>query len=621
MALILTLHNNARSGRPEVRTLETGTMSIGRGPANDWVLQDPDLLLSKMHCTISAISDRYVLTDLSTNGVFVNGSTQRVERDGQVMLHDGDEFVLGSYVVRCSTVDELSNQSLAGAARATPQTSAPIAANEDPFGLDLPMAAPPLPAPPIARRPDDAFGGRGADPFGTPPGLDPFAMPSQGGLGAPPRPGTFDHLAPKPVIAQRPVDPFAAVDEQRGAPPPTDSFSGRQPVDKWAGPSQRDNVDPVNMAFAPPRALPGAPADIDFDALLGDEPLTPSGAGAGLGAPPHTPQAAPPMGRAPAPPFNPQDLDIDDLLGDTPPGAPPPAPAMAPAAPPPSPQPPAPIEAARPVASTAPPPAAATRIPSPFDEEDDIHPPMPAPAMPKAPEPAPVQAAAQEAERPQPAAPAATTPGLPAAAPGSSADAARLLAAFLAGAGVPDLDLSKQEPEAYFSTMGQLFRLMVESLRDVLMSRAEVKGAFGVEQTMLRARNNNALKFSVTPEDAVAAMLLPGKPGYLPPLRAAEEAFNDLRSHQLAVMAGVQTALMGLLKRFDPEVLETRLKKGSMLDTLLPASRKARYWELFCETYKDIAGEAEGDFQDVFGKEFARAYKEQESRMNTKREA
>lgn len=403
--------------------------------------------------------------------------------------------------------------------------------------------------------------------------MDPLRAPQAGG---------FAHLASKPVVPQRPFDPFAAIDEQRGTAPPVDPFMGKQPVDKWAGPSQRDNIDPGNMAYAPPKVIPAAPfGEVDFDALLGDTPLTPPPASSG----PVAEFGQHGVMAKPAAPFNPQDFDIDDLLGDEPRGS---SPATSAAA-----------------STPASAPLAAT---SPFGDD----PGSPFHEPPRVPAEAPPLTAVDHAAQ----AVAVTVAETPIAAPTApSADAALLLAAFLAGAGVPDLDLSKQNPEEYFKSMGALFRVMVESLRDVLMSRAEVKRGFGVEQTMLRARNNNALKFSPTAEDAVAALLQPDRKGYLPPLRATEEAFADLRSHQLAVMAGVQTALLGLLKRFDPAALETRLKKGSVIDTLLPSSRKARYWELFCETYKDIAGEAEDDFQAVFGKEFAKAYKEQEGKL------
>jgi len=147
------------------------------------------------------------------------------------------------------------------------------------------------------------------------------------------------------------------------------------------------------------------------------------------------------------------------------------------------------------------------------------------------------------------------------------------------------------------------------------MSRAEVKSGFGLEQTMLQSRNNNALKFSVTPEDAVAALLQPSRPGYMPPQKATDEAFRDLRSHQLAVMAGVQGALVALLKRFDPASIEARISSAGLLGNLLPGSRKSRTWEMFVSTYADIAREAEEDFQAVFGREFARAYQEQDRRV------
>jgi len=207
----------------------------------------------------------------------------------------------------------------------------------------------------------------------------------------------------------------------------------------------------------------------------------------------------------------------------------------------------------------------------------------------------------------------ARTPAEPKAVPPLSvpADAARLVAAFLQGAGVGDLNVSQHDPEAYLRSMGELMRLMIERLREVLMSRAEVKRELGVEQTMLRSRNNNALKFSVTAEDAVAALLQPSRPGYLPPMQAAREALDDIGSHQVAVMAGVQTALFDLLKRFDPVTLEKRLTSGSFLDNIVPAARKARIWELFCATYKDIAAEAQEDFTSLFGREFARGYNEQ----------
>ena len=82
--------------------------SIGRGAGNDWVLPDPDRHLSKTHCVISIENGRTVLTDLSTNGVYINGARQPTSRDSRVVLTDGDDFRLGEYTIEV-TVDNLSD--------------------------------------------------------------------------------------------------------------------------------------------------------------------------------------------------------------------------------------------------------------------------------------------------------------------------------------------------------------------------------------------------------------------------------------------------------------------------------------------------------------------------------
>jgi len=138
MPIVLTLHK-ARSPsdrQRESRTLERGSLSIGRGPANDWVLQDPAQHLSKVHCIVSAEGGRFVLANLSSNGVFVNGSSTRAPKDSKVPLADGDEFLLGDYLVRVSEVDALSSRKIMDSAASPARTAASPAPGDDPFGLD-----------------------------------------------------------------------------------------------------------------------------------------------------------------------------------------------------------------------------------------------------------------------------------------------------------------------------------------------------------------------------------------------------------------------------------------------------------------------------------------------------
>ena len=86
--------------------LSSGSISIGRAPGNDWVLPDPERSLSKTHCTVTEEGGRFVLTDLSTNGIFLNELQQATERDSRVVLNDGDTLRLGNYTISAAAIDD-----------------------------------------------------------------------------------------------------------------------------------------------------------------------------------------------------------------------------------------------------------------------------------------------------------------------------------------------------------------------------------------------------------------------------------------------------------------------------------------------------------------------------------
>ena len=225
-------------------------------------------------------------------------------------------------------------------------------------------------------------------------------------------------------------------------------------------------------------------------------------------------------------------------------------------------------------------------------------------------QPSPVPPA--RAVQPVPAA-AAMPPAAPRAA---SATEAELLRAFLAGAGVPDLDLGAPLTPDMMRTIGQLLRVSTQGTLDLLLARALIKREVQAAVTMIVARENNPLKFSPSVEVALAHLLAPRGQGFMSPVAAIKDACDDLRAHQFGVMAGMRAALDGVLRRFDPGQLERRLSDKSVLDALLPMNRKARLWDLFGELYKDLTQEAQDDFHVLFGKEFLRAYDAQLDRLD-----
>ncbi len=82
---------------------------VGRAAINDWVLKDPDRFLSARHCQISFKDGQFFLTDLSTNGTFINGQSEPVGRGVQAPLHDGDTVDLGEYRLKVS-IDEVQTR-------------------------------------------------------------------------------------------------------------------------------------------------------------------------------------------------------------------------------------------------------------------------------------------------------------------------------------------------------------------------------------------------------------------------------------------------------------------------------------------------------------------------------
>ena len=183
---------------------------------------------------------------------------------------------------------------------------------------------------------------------------------------------------------------------------------------------------------------------------------------------------------------------------------------------------------------------------------------------------------------------------------------------------MPQLKLTEDQLSEVMSNLGAILRETVQGLMEILLARSDVKGEFRLDRTTMGPVENNPLKTPpgrppLSPEEVMVLLLVKQKDAYMSPVQAVREGFNDIKAHQLAVVAGIQAALSRLLERFDPSNLEAHLEQ-SVLDNLWPANRKAKYWDLFTAEYQAIAREAEDDFKELFGDEFARAY---EKRLRT----
>jgi predicted component of type VI protein secretion system len=177
---------------------------------------------------------------------------------------------------------------------------------------------------------------------------------------------------------------------------------------------------------------------------------------------------------------------------------------------------------------------------------------------------------------------------------------------FLRAAG---LDPQSFPPEMA-PILGQIVRLVAQGMIDVLGARAQFRSQFHLPLTRVRASQNNPLKFAPTAEDALTAMFHTRVRGYMLPVEAFDDAFDDIRFHLLATLAGMRAGLESLLKRLDPKRLQ-QLSDRRYAGFLAGFGAKRRYWDRYVDLFEEMAGNADAVFQQTYGEEFSSAYEQQ----------
>jgi type VI secretion system protein len=185
-----------------------------------------------------------------------------------------------------------------------------------------------------------------------------------------------------------------------------------------------------------------------------------------------------------------------------------------------------------------------------------------------------------------------------------------LFGAFLQGVKVKCVVMSAEQQAETLYRIGQMFRELIVGTVAVLRSRAEFKSLCRVSMTVIKATDNNPLKFTVSNDDVLRQLIENDMDGFVSSTLAIEEAFNDIMNHQLAMQAGIQASLTDLLKTFDPKVIEKQFGQGIILQ------KRAKCWDKYEETYRNTVEEAVENF---FGDEFVKAYEKQMSLLKARK--
>lgn len=190
-----------------------------------------------------------------------------------------------------------------------------------------------------------------------------------------------------------------------------------------------------------------------------------------------------------------------------------------------------------------------------------------------------------------------------------------LAEAFLRGAGLAPGALPNGLTPEIMTIVGSLLRSATAGAVDMLAARAATKREVQASVTIISVQANNPLKFLPNADAALLQLLGKKMPGFMRADVAMRDAFDDLRAHEVGVIAGTRAALTEVLGKFDPAVLGDKLSRGSVLESLMPSARKAKLWDMYLERYLQIRREAEDDFQSIFGRAFVQAYERETARI------
>jgi type VI secretion system protein ImpI len=212
---------------------------------------------------------------------------------------------------------------------------------------------------------------------------------------------------------------------------------------------------------------------------------------------------------------------------------------------------------------------------------------------------------------PPPAAAPAPRPAVrsePMQLPTASLDSGDFLRHVARGAGIPEQAFAHKNPEQAAEELGALMRLVAEHVRQLLGARLQAKAlARNANQTTIQAVDNNPLKFSVTTEEALQVMFGAPTRSYLDAPRALEQAFRDLKTHEIQTYSAMQQALTRLVADLDPKQIDKSTDRDGGL-TALVASRKAKLWDTYVTRWDAKTSRYDNGLLDVFMEYFAECY-------------
>ncbi|MES0882284.1 type VI secretion system-associated FHA domain protein TagH [Roseibium sp. SCP14] len=525
---------------------------IGRHEHLDWSLPDPQRIISGKHCEVRFEDGQFVLYDISTNGTFLNGSPNRLDRAH--VLRPGDRLMIGDYVIAVSLENEESAGagSIAGHAALhqpqsqpwdTPSGAAPAPSMEPswpepssspPPGEGNPWGAPtvgmegrhapPSSAPGIGTPADDVWGSQGHGWGHSDPSLyDRQSPPASDGGPRPAQADPLDHLAQQPLLHEPAVVTHSPLPQHGNAAsaahpsPEAQDGEAKAPEPLFKMPDLADDTPATKEALADVESA-GSP-EREAASPFPEAPGWSRPESAELSSVEENHAASAGTGRAP------QNASLKPEISIPP-----------------------------------------AEVPQPITEDE--------------------------------------TP--PARVSAGDID---ILKAFADGAGIPVGVLEGREPEEFARELGGILQEVTSDLMGLLQARSQVKAMTrNANRTLISRSGNNALKFSPTPQMALQTMLGQNaeENGYLPLAKAMTLAFKDIKKHHVWTYAAMQKAAA----RFDATLSPSAVEGEGQVSKSAFGNQKAKLWDRMQERWTSLSGAYDDGVVGVFTQYFTESYEE-----------
>ncbi|MDR2386087.1 MAG: type VI secretion system-associated FHA domain protein TagH [Deltaproteobacteria bacterium] len=164
---------------------------------------------------------------------------------------------------------------------------------------------------------------------------------------------------------------------------------------------------------------------------------------------------------------------------------------------------------------------------------------------------------------------------------------------------------SSEERKKLLILAAELLRASIDGLTSSLQNRAASQKELRLPITTIEVSGNNPLKFAPSLQTALNHLFFKPWPEALSPQESIAQAFNDLHSHHLGILAGARAVTAALLNKLAPAKVQERLETTGSFKL----NKEVKLWKTYTKLHVEISeSEALADF---FSRDFARAYERQ----------